>query len=72
MMLTTVILSDISCGIGIIGVNDLHDTDTKHENQIDLLFPSQLQLQKLWNGQCNDPQVCDDVDGLLESIPIAQ
>lgn len=68
-MLTTVILSSISFA-GVIGEKILHDAHAKHQNQIDLLLPSQLQLQQLRNGEGDDPQVGDDIDGLAKSTSL--
>jgi hypothetical protein len=46
-------------------VDNIHDTDAEHENEVDLLFQAELQLDKAGDGQPDDPQVGSDVQGAM-------
>lgn len=49
---------------------DLHKADAEHHDQVDLLLSSELEIQKLRDWQCQDPDISGDVDGLGQEVSV--
>jgi hypothetical protein len=43
---------------------DLHKANAEHHDQVDLLFPSELEIEQLRDWQCQDPDIGGNVEGL--------
>jgi hypothetical protein len=48
-----------------VAIVDSQEANGKHENEMDLLPGSQVELEQLWHRKDDDPYIKDDIDNCM-------